>query len=80
MIYAHKGETVTCTEGHPICDFAETVELGSIMNLPEQLTNWRQAPLVVGALDVRCAQCGAPFYEYGWFHIGNDWRLKQEHP
>lgn len=83
MIYAEKGETVTCTNGHPICDFAETVPYGRPMNLPKELTNWRQEPPVVGELDVRCAQCGAPFYDFGRFHIGQSWRPPvhpTEHP
>lgn len=47
-IYAIKGEKISCENGHPICEFMETVNVGDIAGCPEAIgklassraTNW----------------------------------------
>jgi hypothetical protein len=73
--YAAAGETVTCTNGHPICEFAKDAMSGETFS-SSYLTNWRQKEPKVGQTPIpRCAVCGAPFYIAGnIFHIGTSWR------
>jgi hypothetical protein len=73
--YAVVGETVTCENGHPICDFMETVDVGQMQDLPRQLGNWRQETPTVGQFPIPgCAICGKPFTTGISFHIGKYWR------
>lgn len=73
--YAVAGEIVTCENGHPICEFIETVESGQRQDLPRQLGKWRQPEPEVGTIPVPvCAVCGAQFYTGAHFHIGESWR------
>ena len=76
VYYATVGETVTCTNGHPICDFVESVTLGQTEDPEKQLGNWRQPAPKVGELPIPgCAICGARFYVgLGLYHIGDSWR------
>jgi hypothetical protein len=75
-VYAHAGETVTCENGHPICEFVETVYLGQSQDLERQLGKWRQkAPKTGSGLPQRCVQCDARWAEYvGVFHFKDGWR------
>jgi hypothetical protein len=74
-IYAHAGETVTCENGHPICDFVEDVAIGQTQDVPRQLGNWRQDVPQVGALPLPvCAQCGAQFTDGSAYHFADGWR------
>ena len=74
-VYAYKGETITCENGHPICDFARTVKIGEIQNGTDDLTDWRQPIPVVGTFPVPgCAICGARWSDGVVFHVGNSWR------
>jgi hypothetical protein len=74
--YAHAGEWVTCTGGHPICAFAETVHIGQLQDLPRQLIGWTQKEPEVGADPMPvCARCGAEFVRGGGgFHFPGGWR------
>ena len=76
FVYAWSGETVTCENGHPICDFARTVLLGDIQNPSEDFCNWRQEEPTVGQLPLpRCAVCGGEFVKGGMvYHVGKFWR------
>ena len=74
-VYAAAGATVTCANGHPICEFAETVYLGDFQDLPRQLGNWRQAEPVVGQCPIPgCARCGAAFTDGTRWHFADGWR------
>lgn len=74
-IYANAGETVTCENGHPICDFVQETRTGETQDLENQLGNWRQAAPRRGDHPIPgCAICGAPFYNGLIFHIGDKWR------
>ena len=74
-VFASAGETVTCENGHPICEFVETVHYGQMQNLPAQLGNWRQEPPKLGSFDIKCEKCGAKFAAgNGHFHFANGWR------
>ena len=74
-IYAHAGETVTCENGHPICDFARDVYRGMMQDPPRDFTNWRQVVPVVGErLIPMCAVCGASFTNGLVYHVGDAWR------
>lgn len=74
-VYAHAGETVTCENGHPICEFVETVVIGQMQEPARQLGNWRQDAPQVGAMPVPgCALCGAPFSDGSSYHFADGWR------
>lgn len=78
-VYAYRGETVTCENNHPICEFAETVHYGDSQDLRHQLVNWRQpAPEIGALLPVLCTGCNAPFGQIGEtgceFHFASGWR------
>lgn len=72
--YAKAGETVTCTNGHPICDFVEDVAIGGYQDVDRELNNWRQPAPKVGDMSPRCVICNAKFYSSGYYHIGDSWR------
>lgn len=72
--YARKGEIVTCTNNHPICEFMEDVGLGENQNVDLQLGNWRQPPPMLGTPVPRCSICNAKFYVSGLYHVGKEWR------
>lgn len=75
--YAEAGETVTCENGHPICNFMRPVAIGQMQDLARDLGNWRQtAPIVGQAEQPRCAKCGAEFYRSGIFHFADGWRTE----
>ena len=77
--YARAGETITCEEGHPICDFVQTVSFGQTQNLPEHLGNWRQDEPKVGTLPLPvCAVCGSKFTLGAIFHFKEGWRAPGE--
>jgi hypothetical protein len=74
-VYATAGETVTCENGHPICDFLETVHVGQEQDADRQLGNWRQDKPTVGQFPIpRCAKCGAPFATGVVYHFRDGWR------
>jgi hypothetical protein len=77
VVYAFAGETVTCENGHPICDFVETVELGQEQKVASQLGNWRQPSPEIGQIPIPgCNKCGAAFSNGMVYHIGSEWRLR----
>jgi hypothetical protein len=74
-VYAFAGETVTCENGHPICDFVETVYFGDFQRPDQQFGNWRQSKPQVGQLPLPvCEKCGAAFTDGMRYHIGEVWR------
>lgn len=73
--YARAGETITCTNGHPIADFVRTVYLGDMQDVENDLGNWRQEKPSVGQMPLPvCAQCGAQFTGGSIYHFENGWR------
>jgi len=84
VIYASAGDTVTCENGHPICDFLEDVAVGKIPDLHKQLGNWRQPEPQKGDLpkDHPCAVCGARWFNHPatlgvTFHFQDGWRFQE---
>ena len=74
-IYAHAGETITCENGHPICDFRETVYQGDMQNPSDQFWNWKQAPPKLGVIPLpRCEVCNGMWTMGVIYHIGDSWR------
>ena len=56
-----KGEKVTCTNGHVICEAIEDVWPHS-MNWGALFGNWTQPEIMTGSMTVpHCDQCGAEF-------------------
>jgi hypothetical protein len=83
LIYACADETITCENGHPICDFIETVYVGQHQDVERQLGNWRgnvvvgdaQFPPPVGTLPIPvCKLCGERFTTGGCYHFADGWR------
>lgn len=65
--FAKKGEIVTCSNGHPICEVAQDIINDSEQNPDRDYVNWTQDPPTIGtsADKCRCAVCGARFYYSG---------------
>ena len=73
--YARAGETITCTEGHPIADFVNTVYLGDMQDVEKDIGNWRQEKPFVGQIPLPvCAICGANFTGGSVYHFADGWR------
>lgn len=74
-IYASAGETITCENGHPICDFRETVYAGDMQNPTEQFWNWRQTKPKLGVIQLpRCEVCNGMWTMGVIYHVGDSWR------
>ena len=75
IVYANKGDVVTCENGHPICEFTMDVYSGEPQRLPEQLGSWRQEEPHIGQVPVPvCEKCGAMFTNGIAFHFQDGWR------
>jgi hypothetical protein len=74
--YAREGEVVTCENGHPVCEFVQTVFMGDMQDLENQLGFWHQPKPEVGQLEIpRCAKCNGRFYiSGGIMHLKDGWR------
>lgn len=59
-IFARRGETCTCENGHPIFDFARNVYYGTIP-ADYHTTRWRQKRLKKGDTIPNCQVCGGKF-------------------
>lgn len=80
ILYAKKGEVITCTSGHEICELATDVYVGGLL-IAEEFINWRnQEPAKPCDVITPCKTCGEPFIKsvmpYGGnhLHIGGEWR------
>lgn len=77
MIYAKKGERITCENGHEICTFSREVLYGDEQNVAVDLTNWKQAEPQKGdpCESIRCEICRAEWIRNGFnYHIEGEWR------
>ena len=75
-VYARKGETITCENGHPICEFADDVYVGNLPK-PSNFINWTQEEPEFGSRP-KCAVCNGDFWVGGEgfrVHIGDAWRI-----
>ena len=80
LLYASKGEIVSCENGHEICDVSRDVYVGDLI-IVNQFENWRNqtAPMPNDVIKP-CHTCGARFIDskipYGgtWLHINGQWR------
>jgi hypothetical protein len=86
VLYAKKGEVITCTGGHEICELARDIFVGDTM-IAEGFITWRnQDPAKPGDVIVPCKTCGEPFIKssmsYGGsqLHIDGEWRTTREPP
>ncbi len=60
-LVAKKGEKVTCTNGHVICEVVDDLYVGRTL-WGDCFGAWRQPPPVPGTTDKPpCIICGAPF-------------------
>ncbi len=78
VIYAHKGEWITCENDHNIAQLMEDVFYDQEQDLDNQFGNWTQKTTEVGAdpKTCLCVKCGAPFYRGypGIYYIDGEWR------
>ena len=78
-LYASKGEVVTCTNGHEICELGRNVYVGGNIE-SEAFVNWRNTePAQPGDAFEPCKTCGASYIRSaGGFgarlHINGEWR------
>lgn len=88
-VIVKKGETITCAEGHPICDLAEDVVSGTLIRVA-LFENWRDGKAHSGPEMPLCPTCGRFWMgfahrmakEYGvtpprtgvLIHVGDEWR------
>lgn len=84
ILYAKKGEVVTCTNGHEICELAKDVYVNEPL-MAEKFINWKnQEPAKPCDVIAPCNACGEPFIKsampYGgiWLHIDGEWRTTRE--
>jgi len=84
QLYAAKGEVVSCTTGHEVCELSRDVYIGDTVQ-SEQFTNWRnQKPPIAGDLIAPCQTCGHPFimsqmpYGGSRLHIDGEWRTTKQ--
>lgn len=72
--YASKGESVTCENGHHICDMAEDLHFGQ-MNWRGSFGNWSQPEPKMVSPQQSCQECGAPWLRNDWeLHFSEGWR------
>jgi hypothetical protein len=73
--YARAGETITCTEGHPIADFQRDIYFGDWQDVENDIGNWRQDKIPPGTHPIPgCAVCGASFCVGSIYHFADGWR------
>ena len=77
-VWALKGETVTCINGHPIVDVAHNIYIGDARS-GEDFTNWRQPEpdRSTSVAEIRCTECRGVWIRgnvaAGYqFHFGSD--------
>lgn len=67
-IYAHKGEQITCENGHVICEIARNIKVGKTQEKGD-LINWTQLEPEAGTYPIpTCSKCGAEFYRNDMTH------------
>lgn len=79
-LWAAKGETVTCTQGHSICDIAHDIYIGQ-PRAAGHFTNWHQPQPdhYKPVADIACTECGGSWINGnpsdGYrFHFPDGWR------
>lgn len=83
-LWARAGETVTCLNGHPICDVAHDIA-DDERHSPAHYTNWRQPEpdRNTHVTAIRCAECRGVWVRFGkaasgqtvyQLHFQNGWR------
>ena len=80
IIFARKGEIITCENGHEICRFKNDVRSGAFFDGGSDLTDWKQPQPQRGSQKVVCAECGGLWWHGigGGMHffIEGKWRSK----
>ena len=84
VLYAKKGEIITCTSGHEICELARDIYVREAL-MAEQLTNWKNQDSAKPCdVITPCNTCGEPFVKSEmpnggiWLHIDGEWRTTCE--
>jgi hypothetical protein len=80
MIWARKGEVVTCIKGHPICAISRDIYVGEA-RMGNHFTDWqqREPDRSASVAEIRCERCrgvwlrGNPKDGYA-FHFSEGWR------
>ncbi len=79
-LWATKGECITCTQGHPICEIAHDIAIGEPRG-SGNFTNWKQPQPdhYKPVSDITCNQCGGSWINgnprNGYrFHFAEGWR------
>lgn len=80
MIYAEKGDIVTCENDHPVCVFTETVNWDGEMDLVKHLEycEGQVMPEIGTPIDQVKCHCGARYIHnsrQGVFHFKDGWRM-----
>lgn len=73
-VYADFGEVVICENGHAICEFVKTVNVGDSWDT-SALGNWRQRQPKIGAMEKPCEVCGARWFKGPYLHFEDGWRI-----
>ena len=74
--YAVKGEVVTCENGHFICEFLDTVNVGQSWD-STKLGRWRQPEPKLGTMKQPCTSCNARWFEGSYLHFPDGWRVSK---
>ena len=83
-LWARAGETVTCINGHPVCDIARDI-VDYERHSPSHFTNWRQPEpdKSMHITAIRCTECRGVWIRAGkapaghsvyQLHFENGWR------
>lgn len=79
-LWAKQGETITCVNGHPICDIAHDIHVGD-GRMSLDFTNWRiPEPQTTDSLEaIRCRECRGVWLRVDsnnnvLFHFAEGWR------
>lgn len=75
-LWARKGETVCCINGHEICHAAHDIYVGDLWS-PGNFDGWHQPePERAASLaDIRCTECRAIWIRpNGQLHFAEGWR------
>lgn len=79
-LWAHKGETITCISGHPICDLARDIYTCE-GRASADFTDWKQPEPArdLSVADIRCTDCKGVWIRGNardgyQFHFSDGWR------
>jgi hypothetical protein len=76
MIYAEKGDVVTCENGHDVFKFGKDVSYGEMQDAYYFIFFNNQIKPRIGLEPEKClCHCGAEYFKgFGTFHFKDGWR------